>query len=122
MNNLSLYKWILTGLTLSCILPGLMVFPAKAEILKDPTMPLIDLNRDPMAARDEPDQPKAASLTLQSVIVKGGRKLAVINNQLVKVGQVIEGYEVTRIAPYSADLLGEADTLSLTLMNVKIKN
>ena len=71
------------------------------------------------------EEKKTASLILQSVIVQNGRKFAVINGQVVKVGQFIEGYEVNEILPYGAELSTEGkdgvESLSLTLHKAKIK-
>jgi hypothetical protein len=94
-----------------------------ANVYKDPTMPLVDLtgaNRDRDTLKVE-EQIKGADLRLHSVIVKDGKKIAVINNQMVTVGQVIEGYTLTEIIPYGAKLRDESDKVSLTLLQVNIK-
>ena len=119
MNSLLRYKWIQTTTVVLGIMSG---FAAASDVMVDPTTPLVDLNRDPMAINAPEEQKKTTSLVLNSVINRNGRKIAVINNRLLKVGQVIEGYKVTGITPYGAELTGEGETLSLTLMNVKIKN
>ncbi len=126
MNVLLPYKSIcqlLVGLV------GLSSLTCVANVIKDPTMPLLNLNGTGLAGSVvEKEEEKATSLILQSVIVQNGRKIAVINNQLVLVGQKIEGYKVTGIVPYGAELLGEGERigekLSLTLYkaNIKITN
>jgi hypothetical protein len=110
-------------------LVGLSSLTCVADVVQDPTMPLLNLNGTGLSSSaTEKEEEKATSLILQSVIVQNGRKIAVINNQLVVVGQQIEGYKVTGIVPYGAELLGEGERdgekLSLTLYkaNIKITN
>jgi hypothetical protein len=93
-----------------------------AQIYKDPTMPLVDLNGAGRTLEEVvEEQEKTVDLHLQSVIFKNGKEIAIINNQMVRVGQVIEGYTVTEIIPYGAKLRGESDKVSLTLLQVNIK-
>lgn len=126
MNVLLPYKpvrQLLVGLV------GLSSLTCVADVVQDPTMPLLNLRGGGLVGSVvEKEEKKATSLILQSVIVRNGRKIAVINNQLVLVGQEIEGYKVTGIVPYGAELLGagerDGEKLSLTLYkaNIKITN
>ncbi|MCJ8273200.1 MAG: hypothetical protein MJK04_27840 [Psychrosphaera sp.] len=126
MNVLLPYKpmrQLLVGLV------GLSSLTCVADVVRDPTMPLLNLKGGGLVGSAvEKEEKKATSLILQSVIVQNGRKIAVINNQLVLVGQKIEGYKVTGIVPYGAELQGEGERdgekLSLTLYkaNIKISN
>lgn len=97
-----------------------------AQVMKDPTMPLQSLdgggfNSSLLSNQDE----EVTSLILQSIIVHNGKKIAVINDQMVQVGQQIAGYEVSQIVPYGAELFlpdsNGSETLSLTLLKANIK-
>ena len=93
-----------------------------SEIVKDPTRPLINFGSQPLDGDTNVEQKKSnTSLILQGVLVENGRKVAVINNQLVRVGEQIEGYTVTGIIPYGAQLSLEEETLSLSLVSENIK-
>lgn len=54
-------------------------------------------------------------------MTNGLLKRAVINNQLLYIGQQIEGYELTRITSYGAELMRDGEGLSLKLFNVNIR-
>ena len=122
MNALLQYK---TGLP--CIVGALTllfatVFGASAaDLIKDPTRPLMALGIEGGQSVRKPEQEKEKSLILQSVIVKGGLSQAIINDQVMKVGHIIEGYELTTISAYGAKLRRDGKGLSLSLFNLNIR-
>lgn len=99
---------------------------ALSQVMKDPTMPLQNLDGAGFSSSLSSEQEEEViSFILQSVIVHNGKKIAVINNQMVQVGQQIAGYEVSQIVPYGAELFlpgsDGSETLSLTLLKANIK-
>jgi len=129
MNDLLRYKPIglvfkahtmILGMILLSVSHGAEVLAS--ELIKDPTAPLISFNQAQIAlSGDEKQKKQNTSLILQGVLVENGRKIAVINNQLVRIGEEIEGYIVTSIVDYSAQLSLEEETLSLSLVSENIK-
>lgn len=71
--------------------------PPAADIARDifaPAGPLPEAK----ASRPAPaSRPPAVTLTLNGTIVDGQESLAIINNQFVKQGQIIDGYRVQKI-------------------------
>ena len=122
MNVLLRYK---AGLT--CILTWLVLFPGflpgakAADLIRDPTKPLVDLSGAGGFAGESVEEEEEKPLTLQSVVVKDHYTVAVINSQLVKVGQIIEGYELTTVTAYGAQLERDGKGLSLSLFNLKVR-
>ena len=93
-----------------------------ADIIRDPTAPLVGLSGVARNIDNNEDSKKTnTSLILQGVLIENGRKIAVINNRLLRVGEEIEGYKVISIVDYGADLSLEEETLSLSLISEKIK-
>lgn len=93
-----------------------------SQVVKDPTRPLINFSGQALENDANGEQKKSnTSLILQGVLVENGRKVAVINSQLVRVGEQIEGYTVTSIIPYGAQLSLEEETISLSLISENIK-
>lgn len=93
-----------------------------SQVVKDPTRPLVNFGGPALAGDTNLEQKKSnTALILQGVLVENGRKVAVINNRLVRVGEQIEGYTVTGIIPYGAQLSLEEETLSLSLVSENIK-
>jgi len=81
-------KWLSLGLLAMSV--GAL-FPAQAG---DPTRPP---QFSPTPAQAE--APKARSLTLQQILVSGDKRSAVINDQLVREGDRVNGAQVVRITP-----------------------
>ena len=123
MNVLLQYK---TGLP--CIVGALTLFfttvfgVAAADLVKDPTRPLMVLGIEGGHSVKKPEQEQEKALILQSVIVNGGLSQAIINDQVMKVGQIIEGYELTTISAYGAKLRRDGKGLSLSLFNLNTLN
>ncbi|MFT4925789.1 MAG: MSHA biogenesis protein MshK [Phenylobacterium sp.] len=123
MNVLLQYK---TGL--ACIVSALTLFfvmvfgVSAADLVKDPTRPLLTLGLEGGQSARKPEEEQEKALILQSVIVKGGLSKAIINDQVMKVGQIIEGYELTTISAYGAKLRRDGKGLSLSLFNLNNLN
>ena len=85
----------LTKTVLACL--ALCQLPAVAQPLQDPTRPPAGMDRialDPAVQRDVP--------RLQSVLIArqpGGRHVAVINGQTLRLGQSYKGARVASIKP-----------------------
>lgn len=92
-----------------------------ADLANDPTRPLMNITgimeNEVQPLEEDTEKP----LVLQSVVTNGLLKRAVINNQLLYIGQQIEGYELTRITSYGAELMRDGEGLSLKLFNVNIR-
>ena len=120
MNNLLRYSHNL----IIVLLLGYMVNGQAyaSQIIKDPTRPLVNFGAKAIESDTSLQQNKSnTELILQGVLVENGRKVAVINNRLVRIGEQIEGYTVTGIIPYGAQLSLEEETLSLSLVSENIK-
>lgn len=120
MNNLLRYS---QHIIVSLLLGYLAIGQAYgSQIVKDPTRPLVNFGEKTFVGDTNLEQKKSnTALILQGVLVENGRKVAVINNRLVGVGEQIEGYTVTGIIPYGAQLSLEEETLSLSLISENVK-
>lgn len=127
MKDLLRYKLdnFLSLTQLGAFVVGLFMISLNAtanELLKDPTAPLVNFSQSQvMTELTEEENKENTSLILQGVLIENGRKIAVINNQLVRIGEEIEGYIVTSIVDYSAQLSLKEETLSLSLVSENIK-
>ncbi|MFT5164700.1 MAG: hypothetical protein ACI9FJ_003309, partial [Alteromonadaceae bacterium] len=61
-------------------------------------------------------------LILHSVVAKEQYKVAVINNRVLKVGEIIEGYEIIAITDYTVELIRDGKGMLLSLFSLDIKN
>lgn len=96
---------------------------ADHEVLKDPTMPLLNTFAGRQGAgQGEKEDEKQVPLVLQGIVLKSGKRFAVINGQVLSEGKTIEGYEVIRIAQDTVQLQGADEAFTLTLQKVTIKH
>lgn len=119
------FRTLLWLLLFNCVIGCLMVEAKASEILRDPTAPLVSFSHSSIKPEfGEEEKKENTSLILQGVLIENGRKIAVINNQLVRIGEEIEGYIVTSIVDYSAQLSLEEETVLLSLVpeNIKISD
>ncbi|GAA5316488.1 MAG: hypothetical protein AseanaTS_16920 [Candidatus Pelagadaptatus aseana] len=79
-----------------------------AESLQDPTRPLFQL----AGAPDQSEQ----GLKLESILVAGKRKVAVINGQPVTEAQSVNGARIEKIFPDRVIVLHQGKTKSLSLI------
>lgn len=84
---------------------------------KDPTEPP-NYSADISKARTTES---ITSFVLDAVLISENTKLAVINNNIVKVGDVIGDEKVKSIDPYSVTLVGEQGEVVLHLFGSPIK-
>lgn len=125
MNSLLQFKVITRNLlTLLVLSMPLLVGAADTEVLKDPTMPLLNTLQGNSAALSglQKEKEQKISLVLQGIVTKSGQKFAVINGQVLSQGQSIEGYKLTDIKGYGVELQGAQEEISLTLHKVNIKD
>lgn len=91
------------------ILLGLLAaVPAMAEEVDDPMRP-------PQARQTTAATPQPPSWDLSSVLISERRRVAVINNQLVQVGDRVGGARVQRIEADRVILLRGEQSMTLTL-------
>jgi len=80
--------------------------PAAAQALRDPTRPPASMLEGSAAARIAPAAPSAPRL--QSVLIArqpGGRHVAVIDGETVRLGDTVRGMRVTRMGPNEVELV-----------------
>ena len=90
------------------VLLALVLLPAEAHALQDPTRP--NGFRAPQA---EPAQQR--SFDLASIIIGADRKIAVINGQVRREGQTFEGVRLRRIYPDRVELVDQGRVRILRL-------
>lgn len=107
--SLSLYIIILIGF--SSVLAS-----AAAQDLPDPTRP-------PGAKVSSSTNPKRAqNWTLSSTLITNGRRNAIINGQLVTIGQIINHAKVISIQPNEVWLLHKQKRIRIKLLAQEIKD
>lgn len=60
------------------------------------------------------------TLTLESTVVSGERRLAIINGKTLGIGALIDGYRIKDIAPYRVDLDKQGQAMTLQLVGVHV--
>ena len=60
------------------------------------------------------------TLTLESTVVSGERRLAIINGKTLGIGALIDGYRIKDIAPYRVDLDKQGQAMTLHLVGVHV--
>lgn len=89
---------------------ALSALPAAAQALPDPTRPAVG---DHVAA----GAPAARARVLQSVLVSAGRRVAVIDGQLVPIGGRVGPYRLVRVEADSVVLQGPGGSRTLRLLD-----
>ena len=84
-----------------------------AEPLADPTKP-IDYKSKPVKKTSRAVLPK-----LQSILVEGQQRQAIINNKLYTAGQRVNGYQITRIENDAVLLRYKSKSYKLALYTKK---
>ena len=90
--------------TCACLLLACCL-PAAAQALRDPTRPPPSMMGGSAAARTLPAA--ASAPRLQSVLIArqpGGRHVAVIDGETVRLGDTVRGMRVTRMGPNEVEL------------------
>ncbi len=94
-----------------------MAFSEPSAELKDPTEPT-NYSSDVSRARTSES---ITSFVLDAVLISENNKIAVINNNIVKIGDVIGDEKVKSIDAYSVTLVGEQGEVVLHLFGSPIK-
>lgn len=110
MINLLRYNIVLIGLILSCA--------TSAQNLQDPTRPKIAIESTVAQSNSETEKQQ---LALQSVFIKESGYLAVVSGEMVKLGDLVQGYRVKKITPNSITLEQGQVTKILRLYQHEIK-
>ena len=66
------------------------------------------------------EKKKRKGLTLNGIVEKKGIRMAIINNEILKVGDRISGYRVIAIGADSASLRSKTKKLTLALVSTKV--
>ena len=93
------------ALLAACCIPALA--PAAAQALRDPTRPPASLMPGGAAAA-QAAAPGASGPQLQSILIgrqPGGRHVAVIDGETVRLGDTFKGARVTRMTPNEVELV-----------------
>ena len=122
MNGLLRYNTGLTCTLVGYVFLNLLGMPAyAADLVRDPTRPLMDVGAFGGPINDLPEEEQEKPLKLQSIIFNEAQAIAVINSQKVQVGDIIEGYELIEMTDYSVNLVRDNKELLLSLYRLKIK-
>ncbi|MFT5220257.1 MAG: hypothetical protein ACI87H_002397 [Gammaproteobacteria bacterium] len=107
--------------------PGVAVM---AQELKDPTQPpefaLKKFRQAKLAKQTKTSGAKvvkpstkteAKSMQLSSILISNNRKIAIIDDQMLAVGESIQGARVTRITRHAVRLIRKGKIINLTFQN-----
>ncbi|MBP4034612.1 MSHA biogenesis protein MshK [Aeromonas sp. PrichA-15] len=94
---------------------SLLALQAQAEVLQDPTLPLVGSGSAASVAKE------AGLPRLQSVILGSGPALAVLDGQSYRVGQQVNGFRLVGISADSVVLEKAGKRQTLTLFGSKIR-
>lgn len=83
--------------------------------LADPTKP-------PDSAEKTRDYVASTNLQLTAIVISPQHRTAIINEQVVEVGDTIAGFQVMEIQPHGVKLHGPSGTFLLPLVEQPIKN
>jgi len=98
-----------------------------ASMLIDPTRPF---NWRPVAPVQENDDMEVEAVKIavpkewhvSFLLYSSQRKIAIINNKIVKIGEEVEGAKVTAIRPNGVTLVYQQTTLTIPFMSINIKS
>jgi len=101
---------VIKSATCACIvITQLMLFPAFAENLPDPTRPPVGFNQN------QPIDTKPTVPVLQSILISPTRRLAIITGQTLKVGDTFGESKVVAISENEVVLRNGKESQVLTL-------
>lgn len=107
-----MYKQLLIMSTLALLLTGTA---QAAETLHDPTRP--GGTPTPRAAAE----PAAQRWHLSSIVIADTRRVAIINDQVVAIGEQVDGATVMDIQAYAVTLRRDGRDFTLTLLDARVK-
>jgi len=110
------YKRLLTNIFFVLLSHGLYSGTGFAQELPDPTRP--------PGAQDSSakDSPRLQKWILSSTLIANGRRNAIINGQLVTIGQVVNQAKVVSIQPNEVWLLHKQKQMHIKLLARDIKD
>lgn len=96
----------------TCLLCVLCALPVSLALAGDPTMP------PGWTRQAEPEQPQSAAvpLILQQILIRGDHAVAVINNQLVRTGDYVDGAKILAISATSVRVKVRRQERELSLL------
>lgn len=99
---------------------SLVIADSSMALLVDPTRPLLEPVRPREPAPRLRDEPR--EYEVQSILVRRDRRLAVVNGQRVRVGDVVDGARVMQIGPGRVLLAvdGEVHEVRLNPRDIKV--
>ena len=112
-----MYKWMLFGFFM------MLSISAGAESV-DPTKP-VSYNSDLTSGSGEGDDvsiSETAQIKLTSILFSEDRKIAVINGEFKKEGDMVGGYQVVQIFPYKVSLKKDNETKVVALSDPILKS
>lgn len=89
-------------------------------VSRDPTEPVGFVSEADKNGKKS-ETAESSTLVLDAVLISGNDKFAIINNKLVKVGDLIGGSKVKQIEAYHVTLVGETGETVLELFGHPIK-
>ena len=92
-------------ITLTVIFVSLLTMEVGRAALADPTKPA-NYEVKPTGGVSIPGVPAQAVLELKAIIISKDQKLAIINGQLLRVGEKIQDKQVVKIEQDGVELLG----------------
>lgn len=128
LTNNSFFRVLLTlVISAGIAFPGTVVL---AQELKDPTQPpefalkkfrqakMAKLAKTRVAKVVKPSvRAKPKAMQLSSILISNNRKIAIIDDQMLAVGESIQGARVTRITRDTVRLIRKGKVINLTLQN-----
>lgn len=109
-------RWMATNAALLIFCLGCGSLACAQQPLSDPTRPLV-LSGVSVGT----PAPKAIKWKLTSTLIAPQRQVAVINDQVVKVGEKIDGAKLVAVKPGSALLHHAGKTIQLKLISGTVK-
>jgi len=114
---------IFLGLVVGNLVIGLLNHPAQTKVVKNPPVPSVPLLKEkaqidkkvetvsetPPVVKDEPGKP----FVLNGIFFSGDEGYALINNQIVKMGDTVDGARVSRITADEVELKSSGNTIKL---------
>ena len=109
-------RWMVTNTALLVFFLGSGSLTFAQQPLSDPTRPMV-LSGVSVGT----SAPKTIKWTLTSTLIAPQRQVAVINDQIVKVGENIDGAKLVTVKPGSALLNHAGKTIQLKLISGTVK-
>ncbi len=105
----------------ACLLAGSALASAFHDPMRPPAFALEKFRLEKIKNRPPSNKPRATTVNkkpawvLNSILYSNERKHAIINNKLVKKGDVIAGAKLIRVEPQSVRLIAKGKIINLSL-------